>query len=196
MYPHCWHRSFCKMGCPSNLQLPAPRPEFLAISASRRKQPGRVTFARFMELAALHPAVGYYLRDRPRIGYAAGTEYFHRARAVRSLSNSLRRLCHASVARDWGLHVCRDRRGALVRRVAGGEHQFGRGAHVGRRRGTRLRAPCVCLQRTFRRTAIHRFFFRRGAWRLVGVTLRERRARRDRTADGQSAPLPPDEPEG
>lgn len=35
-----------------------------------------MTFARFMELALYHPEVGYYRRDRPRVGYGPGTDFF------------------------------------------------------------------------------------------------------------------------
>ncbi|MCX6956311.1 MAG: SAM-dependent methyltransferase [Verrucomicrobia bacterium] len=33
-------------------------------------------FARFMDLALYHPEVGYYRRDRARVGYAPGTDFF------------------------------------------------------------------------------------------------------------------------
>lgn len=33
-------------------------------------------FARFMELALYHPAVGYYRKNRRRVGYAPGTDFF------------------------------------------------------------------------------------------------------------------------
>jgi SAM-dependent MidA family methyltransferase len=33
-------------------------------------------FAQFMELALYHPDVGYYRRNRRRVGYAAGTDFF------------------------------------------------------------------------------------------------------------------------
>lgn len=33
-------------------------------------------FARFMELALYHPEVGYYRKNKKRVGYAAGTDFF------------------------------------------------------------------------------------------------------------------------
>ncbi len=33
-------------------------------------------FAQFMALALYHPTVGYYRKSRPRVGYAAGTDFF------------------------------------------------------------------------------------------------------------------------
>src|SRR5690606_7528800 len=35
-----------------------------------------MTFERFMELALYHPVVGYYRRDRTRVGYEDGTDFF------------------------------------------------------------------------------------------------------------------------
>ena len=35
-----------------------------------------MTFADFMALALYHPEVGYYTRDRQRVGYAPGTDFF------------------------------------------------------------------------------------------------------------------------
>src|SRR5258708_20888689 len=35
-----------------------------------------ISFARFMALALYDPRVGYYCRDRARVGYAAGTDFF------------------------------------------------------------------------------------------------------------------------
>jgi SAM-dependent MidA family methyltransferase len=35
-----------------------------------------MTFAKFMELALYHPGVGYYRRERARVGYEKGTDFF------------------------------------------------------------------------------------------------------------------------
>ncbi|MGH7944429.1 MAG: SAM-dependent methyltransferase, partial [Opitutaceae bacterium] len=37
---------------------------------------GRMSFAKFMDLALYHPEVGYYRKRRQRIGYAPGTDFF------------------------------------------------------------------------------------------------------------------------
>lgn len=37
---------------------------------------GEMPFAEFMALALYHPEVGYYRKNRPRVGYAAGTDFF------------------------------------------------------------------------------------------------------------------------
>lgn len=63
------------MGSSSN-DSTAPSPEFLAVFRAHADARGAMSFARFMELALYHPQVGYYRRDRPRVGYGAGTDFF------------------------------------------------------------------------------------------------------------------------
>lgn len=64
------------MGSSAATPPPAASPEFLAVFRAHADASGAMTFARFMELALYHPAVGYYRRDRPRVGYGAGTDFF------------------------------------------------------------------------------------------------------------------------
>ncbi len=54
----------------------AASPEFLAVFRVAAGPGGVLSFARFMDLALYHPAVGYYRRDRPRVGYGGGTDFF------------------------------------------------------------------------------------------------------------------------
>lgn len=55
---------------------PPASPEFLAAFRSAAGPDGVMSFARFMELALYHPAVGYYRRDRVRVGVGPGTDFF------------------------------------------------------------------------------------------------------------------------
>src|SRR5476649_81236 len=64
------------MGSSAISSTPAASPGFLAIFRAQADATGAMTFARFMELALYHPTAGYYRRDRPRIGYAPGTDFF------------------------------------------------------------------------------------------------------------------------
>ncbi len=54
----------------------APSPEFLAVFRAQADATGAMPFAQFMALALYHPEVGYYPAARPRVGYAAGTDFF------------------------------------------------------------------------------------------------------------------------
>lgn len=53
-----------------------PSPEFAAAFLDRAGASGSLTFAAFMDLALFHPQLGYYRRDRPRVGYARGTDFY------------------------------------------------------------------------------------------------------------------------
>src|SRR5688572_22875343 len=53
-----------------------PSPEFLAVFRANADSGSRMSFAKFMDLALYHPNVGYYRKDRPRIGYAPGSDFF------------------------------------------------------------------------------------------------------------------------
>ncbi len=61
----------------SSDQIPPPiSPEFRAVFLRHADAAGTLTFARFMELALYDPAIGYYRRNRPRVGYGPGTDFF------------------------------------------------------------------------------------------------------------------------
>ena len=51
-------------------------PEFCAAFLAQADAHATMSFARFMEIALYDPRVGYYRRERTRIGYAPGTDFF------------------------------------------------------------------------------------------------------------------------
>ncbi len=53
-----------------------PSPEFIAAFRERADAAGVMPFARFMDLALYHPAIGYYSAPRRRIGRIAQTDFF------------------------------------------------------------------------------------------------------------------------
>src|SRR5690606_16157054 len=56
---------------------PPASPEFRAIfDAAARASSNVLPFDQFMTLALYHPEVGYYRRNRPRIGYGPDTAFF------------------------------------------------------------------------------------------------------------------------
>jgi SAM-dependent MidA family methyltransferase len=60
----------------SPVPSPAVSPEFLAVFRAHADASGTMSFAQFMALALYHPDVGYYRRERPRVGYGPGTDFF------------------------------------------------------------------------------------------------------------------------
>jgi SAM-dependent MidA family methyltransferase len=53
-----------------------PSPEFIAAFQERADAAGVMSFARFMDLALYHPAIGYYSAPRLRIGRTARADFF------------------------------------------------------------------------------------------------------------------------
>lgn len=60
----------------SSLQSSAGPADFLGAFRSAAGPEGRLRFDGFMDLALFHPIVGYYSRDRRRVGYGPGTDFF------------------------------------------------------------------------------------------------------------------------
>ena len=59
---------------PSTLPSPAFLERFHARAAAA--QDGVVRFDAFVDLALYDPVVGYYRQNRPRVGYAPGTDFY------------------------------------------------------------------------------------------------------------------------
>lgn len=53
-----------------------PSNEFLSAFRGYADANGEMTFERFMELALYHPQIGYYRKNRSRVGYGRGTDFF------------------------------------------------------------------------------------------------------------------------
>src|SRR5579885_2021385 len=53
-----------------------PAPEFVATFQREADRSGAMNYERFTELALYHPELGYYRRDRRRIGYGGETDFF------------------------------------------------------------------------------------------------------------------------
>src|SRR4051812_25971533 len=64
------------MGSSHSIPTSAIGPEFREIFRTRANADGTMNFASFMEIALYDSAVGYYRKDRPRVGYGAGTDFF------------------------------------------------------------------------------------------------------------------------
>lgn len=155
--------------------------EFLELFAAEPGAAAGVPFARFMELALYHPRVGYYARDRPRVGRAAGTDFF----TASSLGPVFGELVVAAAAGllggvdpgactfvEVGAEPARadGSGGGILRGVA---HPFGAVAVV--RRGEPWRPPAravVFSNELFDAQPCHRLVGRGGAWRETGVALR------------------------
>ncbi len=178
---------------------PAPSAEFTALFRGLAGPEGSLTFAQFMELALYHPAVGYYRRPRVRVGYGAGTDFF-----TASTSGPLfGELITAAVVHLLGdqspgeftfVEIGAEPGGGILTGVA---HPFAAARTVRLGEAPALTGRCVVFSNElFDAQPFRRFVRRAGAWRELGVALREG-ALHEVELPVQAPPeLPADAPEG
>jgi SAM-dependent MidA family methyltransferase len=153
-----------------------PNPEFLTLFRQEANPDGALTFAHFMALALYHPKVGYYHQARRRIGYGGGTDFFTASTSGPIFGELVAAACLALLGpRDPGAYIfveigAEGPDGVL----AGVGHPFGEVRTVQLGQPIELAGPSVVFSNElFDAQPFSRFIFRRGAWRELGVTLRD-----------------------
>lgn len=174
-------------------------PAFLRLFRDRAGSEGAMTFARFMELALYDSEAGYYRRNRGRVGYGGETDFF-----TASTSGAIfGELIVAACLRLLGQHSPGDYRfieigaepGAGVLR--GIAHPFREVHTVHFGETPTFPDRCVVFSNElFDAQPFHRFVFRQGAWREIGVALRGVELVEVEFERATPAPLPEIAPEG
>lgn len=128
-----------------------------------------------MQLALYHPMVGYYRRSAPRVGYGRGTDFF-------TASSSGPIFGELIVASCLGLLGTEDPRDYTFIEIgaesdagilAGVRHPFGATRVIRLTDQLELSGRCVVFSNElFDAQPFHRYVFRRGTWRELGVSLR------------------------
>lgn len=178
---------------------PAATPDFLSVFRAQADATGTMTFARFMELALHHPEAGYYRRDGPRVGYGAGTDFFTASTSGPLFGELVAAACVTRLGarnpRDYAFVEIGAESEAGV--LAGVTHPFGATRTVRAGSPLELAGRCVVFSNELLDAqAFHRYVFRRGAWRELGVTLRSGRLAEVELAAATPAPLPAAATEG
>jgi SAM-dependent MidA family methyltransferase len=157
----------------------ASPPDFIAVFRAHADTHGRMSFARFMELALYHPQVGYYRKSRARVGYGGGTD-FYTATSTGPLFGEL--ICAASVTllqaagRDVERHTfveigAEPGTGGIMRDVA---HPFTSTRILNLGDPLTLASDCVVFSNElFDAQPCVRTVYRNGSWRERGVQLLE-----------------------
>jgi SAM-dependent MidA family methyltransferase len=148
-------------------------PAFLAAFRARSGPAERLGFADFAALALYDPAVGYYRRERPRVGPGPESDFVTSASAgplfgelVAAAAVSL--LAGQDPARFAFVEIGAEGPGVL----AGRPHPFASFRAVRCGEPAALAGPCVVFSNElFDAQPFRRFAFRRGAWRELGVAL-------------------------
>lgn len=154
----------------------SPAPEMLAALRARADDRGRLSYADFSDIALFHPTLGYYRRDRVRVGRAAGTDFYTAssvggtlfgalvADAARSLLGDgadLREYTLVELGAEPGESIFRD----VASRFAGL-----RTVRVGERLDIPPRAV-VFANELFDAQPFVRLRFESGAWHELGVAI-------------------------
>ncbi len=151
-------------------------PDFLEIFTAEPNAGGGVPFARFMELALYHPAVGYYTAARTRVGISSETD-FHTATSVGPVFGELvvaaaARLLGPAVRDFVFVEIGAEPSGGIL--AGGVPHPFA--SAETRPLGSNLQLPpraVVFSNELFDAQPCHRLVRRRGAWRELGVAWRD-----------------------
>ncbi len=157
--------------------LPEPvSPEFLAAFRARAGAGSTLTFAEFMALALYHPEVGYYRRDRRRVGYGASTDFFTASSSgtifgelVSAACTQLLRAAGRAPERHTFVEIGAEPGGGILQGVA---HPFAgvRTVQVGDR--LEVAGDCVVFSNElFDAQPCVRTVRRGGTWRELGVEL-------------------------
>lgn len=149
-------------------------PSFHEVFAQAAGPGGTLPFDRFSELALYHPDVGYYRRDKARVGTAPGTD-FHTSSTVgpvfgRLVAAACECLAGAEVARDHAFVEIGAERSAGV--LDGIAHPFRDARTLRLGEPLRIDGPCIVFSNElFDAQPFVRLVFRAGAWRELGVRL-------------------------
>ena len=164
----------------SSPAAPAPcPPEFRKVFRAHADAHGRMTFARFMELALYHPEVGYYRKTRPRVGYGRSTDFFTAASTgpifgelVSAACSNLLKAAARDPARHHFVELGVEPGSAGI--LDGVAHPFAGVTPVRFGEPIALTGHCVVFSNELLDAQpCKRSVFRRGEWRELGVELRD-----------------------
>jgi SAM-dependent MidA family methyltransferase len=178
-----------------------PSEEFLAVFRDHAGATGTLRFDQFMELALYHPGVGYYRRERPRVGYGKGTDFFTASTSgalfgelVCAASCSL--LGHDEQPADYTfVEIGAEPDGGVLTGVS---HDFAAARTIRVNEPIALTGKCVVFSNElFDAQPFRRFIYHTGAWHEVGVQLRDGKLSEASVANQSQPPiLPASAPEG
>ena len=156
---------------------PPLSPEFAAAFLDRAGATGVLTFAGFMDLALYHPQLGYYRRDRPRVGYGKGTDFYTASTSGAVFGELVTAACVTLLggethAREHTfVEIGAETNGGVL---AGVSHPFASTRTVRVGETAEITGRCIVFSHELFDAQPLRRFVRRGeAWRELGVILRD-----------------------
>src|SRR5580692_2872721 len=180
---------------------PPVRPEMMDALRRRAGAKGVLDFAEFMDVALYEPGLGYYRRDRERIGYAPGTDFLTATASSPLFGRLVAAACTSLLggADPGGFDFVElgAERGSGI--LDGRPHPFRSARAVGLGESWALKGPSVVFSNElFDAQPFRRFRYRGGAWRELGVAVGAGALAEAELAPGEPLPLelPEEAPEG
>jgi SAM-dependent MidA family methyltransferase len=138
---------------------------------------GTLTFADFMYLALFHPRLGYYRRDRARVGYVPGTDFYTASTSGAVFGEMITAACvkllgdEADAKRHTFVEIGAEPGGGVL---AGVTHPFAGTRTVRVGEPLELSGRCIVFSNElFDAQPLRRFVRRGNAWRELSVRLHE-----------------------
>jgi len=175
------------------------RTDFLNVFRAAAGPAGRLRFDRFMDLALFHPVVGYYARDRRRVGYGPGTDFFTATTSGGVFADLVIAACRSLLPGDPGrwtfIEIGAEPGQGLLE---GRSHPFGAARTITLGQPLALAGDCIVFSNElFDAQPCRRFVRSGGSWRETFVALQgEALAEVDLPAAEIPIPLPSEAPEG
>lgn len=177
-----------------------PSPEFAQAFLARAGASGTLTFAAFMELALFHPQLGYYRRDRQRVGYARGTDFYTATSSGAVFGELVAAACvtllggEAQARGHTFVEIGAEPGGGVLAGVA---HPFAAVRTVRVGEPPEIGGCCVVFSNElFDAQPLRRFVRRGAAWRELGVRLHDGMLVETELDESAEPWLPSDAPEG
>ena len=156
------------------LHRPPASPALIEVFRTRAGASGMLRFDTFMELALYHPQVGYYVRDRPRVGRGNGTDFYTATSSGSLFGELVVAACMKLLTGDdpsafTFVELGAEPGGGILKNVS---HPFAAAKCI--RIGEPLALSgrlIVFSNELFDAQPLRRFIFREGLWRELGVRL-------------------------
>jgi SAM-dependent MidA family methyltransferase len=151
-------------------------PSFHEVFAQAAGIGGTLPFDRFCELALYHPQVGYYRRDRPRVGREPGTDFHTSASSNPVFGKLVAAACAKLIGQEAAQEYAFVEVGAEIPEcvLSGIEHPFRELRTIRTGEPLRIEGPCIVFSNElFDAQPFVRLVYRGGAWRERGVRLTE-----------------------
>jgi SAM-dependent MidA family methyltransferase len=146
------------------------------LAALRKRAGGRseLNFADFMDVALYGPGVGYYGRERPRVGYGEGTDFLTATASAPLFGRLVAAACGellggAPLSGFDFVEIGAEPEAGIL---SGAAHPFRSSRQVGINDAMRIEGPSVVFSNElFDAQPFRRFRRRAGAWREIGVSV-------------------------